>query len=116
MNKFCTDYGAVWIFNTKTEEWYKPQVKGNPPSPRRAHDALLDSRRNRICFFGGGNGQKAVRLLVIQCHICMTDACIHQLNDLALLDVSDPHLETVTWVLVTMPNDIRPPPRGYHTF
>lgn len=42
-------------------------------------------------------------------------AASQQLNDLAILDVSDPDLQTVKWLSMPSANK-PPPPRGYHTF
>ncbi|KAJ9079797.1 hypothetical protein DSO57_1031799 [Entomophthora muscae] len=47
-------YNDVYVFDTDTMYWSRPQTTGTPPSPRRAHSATLVSGLG-IIVFGGGN-------------------------------------------------------------
>jgi len=43
--------GDVWLLNTNTLTWSKPNLNGNPPMPRSLHSAALV--RHRLLVFGG---------------------------------------------------------------
>lgn len=44
-------YNDTFVFDTKTKEWIKPQIEGEPPRPRFYHAACLTDRE--IVIFGG---------------------------------------------------------------
>jgi UDP-N-acetylglucosamine:LPS N-acetylglucosamine transferase len=71
--------------------WTKPNVKGEPPSPRRAHTSCLWNKK--IIIVGGGDGARA-------------------LADVHVLDISDP--ATPVWSAIH-PTGSPPIARGYHT-
>lgn len=90
-------YSDVFIFDTSSRRWYRPQIaSGTHPAPRRAHSAVY--YRGKIWIFGGGNGLNA-------------------LNDLWVLDISggiSSSSRPMRWeeVHTTGP---KPNPRGYHS-
>ncbi|KIO16174.1 hypothetical protein M407DRAFT_57006, partial [Tulasnella calospora MUT 4182] len=48
----------LYILDTLTHGWYKPNIPTPHPLPRRAHTAVL--YRDTIYVFGGGNGHRAL--------------------------------------------------------
>lgn len=91
-------YSSIYIFDTATRRWHRPNIVSGPnPAPRRAHSALFYN--GRIWVFGGGNGLTA-------------------LNDLWALDIPSGmgigSSRPMRWeeVQTTGP---KPNPRGYHT-
>jgi len=77
----------LYLLETRTMHWTKPQTSGLTPSPRRAHSATVVG--TSIYIFGGGDGK-------------------NPLNDLLVLDTEKLHWSTIT------PRD-PPQPGGYHT-
>ncbi|KAF8645697.1 hypothetical protein AX16_007632 [Volvariella volvacea WC 439] len=84
-------YNAVWVFDTVTRRWTKPNITSPQPSPRRAHTAVY--YKHKIWVFGGGNGMDA-------------------LNDLWTLDVRD--FNNMRWTEIQIRGNV-PGKRGYHT-
>ncbi|KAG8929865.1 hypothetical protein FRC01_003684, partial [Tulasnella sp. 417] len=87
-----TYYNDLYILDTLTHRWYKPNIPTPHPLPRRAHTAVL--YRDTIYVFGGGNGHRA-------------------LNDVWALDVSV-GMDKLKWEQVQT-HGTKPGARGYHT-
>ncbi|KIO20271.1 hypothetical protein M407DRAFT_245861, partial [Tulasnella calospora MUT 4182] len=87
-----TYYNELYILDTLTHRWYKPNIPTPHPLPRRAHTAVL--YRDTIYVFGGGNGHRA-------------------LNDVWALDVSV-GMDKLKWEQVQT-QGTKPGARGYHT-
>ncbi|KAI8373824.1 hypothetical protein BD560DRAFT_88975 [Blakeslea trispora] len=84
----------VYILNIDTMVWSKPNIDlHSRPSKRRAHTTCLWN--DKIIVIGGGDGARA-------------------LDDVYLLDVSDPNSDTLAWEKMTT-SGLPPPARGYHT-
>lgn len=88
-------YDTLYIFDTVTYRWIKPDVQGEKPIPRRAHTACLHN--GRLFIFGGGNGTVA-------------------LNDVWAMDVTVP-FNKLRWEEIKPREGMGPipRPRGYHT-
>ncbi|CAJ0638034.1 4003_t:CDS:2 [Entrophospora sp. SA101] len=84
-------FNHLYIFDTDTLSWSKPETTGDIPLPRRAHTTAYYN--NSIYVFGGGDGARA-------------------LNDVHMLNVSD--LNNLVWKKVE-PSGRAPISRGYHT-
>jgi len=78
----------LYILDTKTYEWKKPQTSGQQPRPRRAHTATLVG--TKIFIFGGGDGAFA-------------------LNETYVFDTEKLH-----WTQVNT-SGFTPSPSGYHS-
>jgi N-acetylneuraminic acid mutarotase len=81
-------FDQLYIFDTTTFHWTKPEVKGISPGQRRAHTTCLIGKK--IYLIGGGDGNKA-------------------LNDTFVLDT-----EKMQWDILKVSGQL-PNPRGYHT-
>lgn len=84
-------YNDVWIFDTHTMSYSKPEVYGPLPPARRAHAAVL--WRDSIVVFGGGDGNRA-------------------LNDTHVLSLKNP--DKLEWSEMHT-NGRKPTERGYHS-
>ncbi|KAI9298051.1 galactose oxidase [Neoconidiobolus thromboides FSU 785] len=86
-------YNDVYVFDTDTMYWSRPQIAGTPPSPRRAHSATLVDK-TKVFVFGGGNGS-------------------NYYNDLHILDTATT-VATSTWYSPPTHGEV-PSPRRAHT-
>ncbi len=43
----------TWSFDVVAQQWTLLSVEGGPPSPRKSHDAVVDSTNGRLLMFGG---------------------------------------------------------------
>ncbi|CAO3595162.1 unnamed protein product [Absidia cylindrospora] len=84
-------FNNLYVLNTETFTWTKPNTEGMPPSPRRAHTTC--SWNNNIIVVGGGDGARA-------------------LADVHCLDLADP--SRPVWSQLE-PSGTAPIARGYHT-
>uniref|UniRef100_V5E466 Uncharacterized protein n=2 Tax=Kalmanozyma brasiliensis (strain GHG001) TaxID=1365824 RepID=V5E466_KALBG len=84
-------FNDLYIFDTVSLRWSKPEVGGTAPSPRRAH--TCNYYEGQLIVFGGGNGVGA-------------------LNDVHTLDVND--LSRLEWRRMECSGKV-PIGRGYHT-
>jgi len=80
--------GDLFVLDTNTMHWTKPEVNGSVPGPRRAHSSCLYGKK--IIIFGGGDGIKAI-------------------NEIYSLDI-----DKMLWEKLVTKGDI-PSPRGYHS-
>mmetsp|Transcript_8151 Transcript_8151/g.20522 ORF Transcript_8151/g.20522 Transcript_8151/m.20522 type:complete len:429 (-) Transcript_8151:219-1505(-) len=64
VNKKYVPSNAVYVFDTKLAVWFRPQVHGDPPAPRRWHSAANVENRH-MAVFGGTNisSQESMYLL-----------------------------------------------------
>ncbi|KIO16508.1 hypothetical protein M407DRAFT_246966 [Tulasnella calospora MUT 4182] len=88
-----TYYNELYILDTLTHGWYKPNIPTPHRLPRRAHTAVL-YRDTIYVFGGGGNGHRA-------------------LNDVWTLDVFV-GMDKLKWEQVQT-QGTKPGARGYHT-
>ncbi|CEP08195.1 hypothetical protein [Parasitella parasitica] len=84
----------VYVLDADTLVWSKPNIElDTRPSKRRAHTTCL--WEDKIIVIGGGDGARA-------------------LDDVHMLDISNPHAETLRWEKLET-SGAPPPARGYHT-
>ena len=84
-------FNDLYVFDTVALRWTKPDVYGQPPSPRRAHTS--NYYNGQLIVFGGGNG-------------------IGALNDVHSLDITDP--SRLEWRKLECKGKT-PIGRGYHS-
>lgn len=92
-------YNDLHILDTHTFTWYKPQILGNTPSPRRAHTSWV--HKDNLYVYAGGDGVRALNDL-------------HVLSTSALTPQTPPNATTLTWTHLTT-KGVAPSNRGYHT-
>jgi len=86
---FGTKYFSdLFVLDTNTMLWTKPECKGKVPDPRKSHSAVAFGKK--MFVFGGGNGSNAV-------------------NETYVLDT-----EKMEWDLLKTSGQV-PNPRGYHS-
>jgi len=81
-------FDHLYVLDTNSMCWSKPECTGNIPGPRRAHSAVLAGKK--MFVFGGGDGKIA-------------------LNQTYILDI-----EKMSWDLLKTSGTL-PSARGYHT-
>jgi len=82
-------YNDIYLLDTETMSWSRPQVKGTAPLPRWGHTCTLVG--NKLVIFGGNDGTR-------------------MLNDIIILD-----MKKMKWELLESTSELCPCPRAGHT-
>ncbi|KAG8699065.1 hypothetical protein FRC09_006854 [Ceratobasidium sp. 395] len=104
-------YNTVYIFDTLTHRWIKPDIQGEKPIARRAHTACFYNGR---LFIFGGKSPHASSSPPTSRNLDTGGNGTVALNDVWAMDVTVP-FDKLRWEQIKPREGAVPKPRGYHT-
>ncbi|KAG8744929.1 hypothetical protein FRC10_009164 [Ceratobasidium sp. 414] len=104
-------YNTVYIFDTLTHRWTRPDIQGEKPIARRAHTACLHN--GRLFIFGGKSPHDSSLRPTSRNSVTGGNGTV-ALNDVWAMDVTVP-FDKLRWEQIKPREGVVPSPRGYHT-